>query len=515
MKQNFFHRVGFLRGLFETFILGGIFIFGLLSVFEQIPENALFLGMMYIGAGCALWFTVRLRIPGGSLWRKVIFEIWNTILLGFIIVIILPLITLPFGLWETTRGNAQPGFQFLPLAVCAPSFVSFRLLQYGWFYWDKLRKRKIIWGLMHTQLSVVVVLVAAFVVVGAVGITFQANEQFKEISLAATFAHRIVLTILPFLAISTVGLAVTLIAILPPAALASFLFSRRLTRRLESLAQTASALSKGVYTARVEIHGEDEIAQLQTDFNAMAADLESTLTDLQSERDKVAGLLDTQRQLTASVSHELRTPLATIQGYLEPALADPQTASSENLAIIQREIQRLQRLIDDLFTLSKAEVEALNLQIQPTDVCAVAQRMVETHSPLAWQRGRVEMILQTEGDIPFALVDEIRLEQILTNLLHNGVRHTPPGGIVAVVVSDGDEMIQVEVRDTGEGIDPDDLPLIWERFYRGSGGQQPSESGAGLGLALVKELTEAMDGSVEVASTLGEGSVFTIRLPKA
>ena len=122
---------------------------------------------------------------------------------------------------------------------------------------------------------------------------------------------------------------------------------------------------------------------------------------------------------------------------------------------------------------------------------------------------------QTEDALPLALADEGRLEQILTNLLRNGIRHTPPGGIVAVVVSPVDNWVQVEVRDTGEGIAPQDLPLIWGRFYRGSEGQPNLESGAGLGLALVKELTESMGGTVAVESTLGEGSVFKVRLPKA
>jgi signal transduction histidine kinase len=286
-------------------------------------------------------------------------------------------------------------------------------------------------------------------------------------------------------------------------------------RRLQALAQTANELQGGNYAARVEVSGEDEVAQLQSDFNVMAADLESALTEIQAERDKVASLLDAQRQLTASVSHELRTPLATIQGYLEPALENPTSVNAETLEIIQQETLRLQRLIDDLFTLSQAEVEALKLHLQPVDVGVVAQRMAETHASLAWQRGRVEVVAQNEGDDLLAQVDEGRLEQIMTNLLRNAIRHTPPGGIVAVVVSQVGNWIWVEVRDTGEGIDPKDLPLIWGRFYRGSEGQPSPESGAGLGLALVKELTETMRGTVAVESTLGEGSMFTIRLPKA
>ena len=109
-----------------------------------------------------------------------------------------------------------------------------------------------------------------------------------------------------------------------------------------------------------------------------------------------------------------------------------------------------------------------------------------------------------------ALVDESRLEQIIPNLLRNAIRHTPPGGIVAVVVSATDEWVQVEVRLTGEGIAPEDLPLIWERFYRGAA-REDSQGGAGLGLALVKELTEAMGGTVMVESELGEGSILGVK----
>jgi len=368
MKRINIQRVGPIRGLIETFLLGALVLLGLLAVIDQLPANALSLVMLYVGAGCGLWYALRLRIPGGPLLLKVGFEALNTITLGLTIMIILPLVTIPFGFWETANVNAPVGFQ---LISCLPAYVGFRTLLYGWLYWDKLRRRKLLWGMVHAQLSVVVVTTTLLAIIGAIGIIFDANRNFPEETFAATFAHRLILTIVPFLGVATIGLATALIGILPPAALASYLYSRRMIRRLEALAQTASELQAGNYAARVNVSGLDEVAQLQRDFNVMADNLENALAEIQAERDKVANLLEAQRQLTASVSHELRTPLATIQGYLEPALEDPLSSDPETLAILQREILRLKRLIEDLFTLSQAEVKALNLQTQPTDISAV------------------------------------------------------------------------------------------------------------------------------------------------
>jgi len=516
MKKIHIHRVGTFRGLLETSLFGAISLLGLLSLAEQLPQNALSLGIMYIGAGSAFWYSMRLKIPVGILWRKLAYELINTVVLGFTVLICVPLLVSIFGFWERSVGTTFPRFDLLfILAGCMPAFMGLRVLNYGWLFWDRLRKSKLIWEMVHTQLRVVVIIAVLIAAIGAIGITFEANRNFPEGTLAATFAHRIVLTILPFLGVATVGTVFFLVVILPPAALASYLFSRRITKRLEALTQASDAIRQGDYGARVSVSGVDEIAQLQNDFNAMAADLETTLADLQAERDKVTALLEARRQLTANVSHELRTPLATLRGYLDPAIENQQTPTPEDLAVIGRETQRLERLVEDLFTLSQAQVEQLTLQTQPTDVNAVVQHLVETYAPLARQRGRVEVISQLEREDIKAQVDEGRLEQIIANLLRNAIRHTPPGGIVAVVPSEVDGWIQVEVRDTGEGIPPKDLPHIWERFFRGSEGQPTEEIGAGLGLALVKELTEAMGGAVAVESTFGEGSVFRVKLPLA
>jgi signal transduction histidine kinase len=278
-------------------------------------------------------------------------------------------------------------------------------------------------------------------------------------------------------------------------------------------------LRSGDYSARSAVTGQDEVAQLQEDFNTMAAALEQAMQELQAERDKVTELLEMQRELTATVSHELRTPIATVQGTLESGLARWDELSDEvkgDLNLVQGEVNRLQRLIDDLFTLSQAELGSLSLRMEAVDVASVLVQVAEAQAPLAWQRERVEIVAEAPAGLPAALADHDRLIQILTNLVRNGVRHTPPGGIVALVAKEEGDLLNIEVRDTGEGIPSEEIPHIWDRFFRGEHSMaRTSESGAGLGLALVRDLTEAMGGSVSVQSEVGEGSCFAVRLRPA
>jgi signal transduction histidine kinase len=250
----------------------------------------------------------------------------------------------------------------------------------------------------------------------------------------------------------------------------------------------------------------------------MAANLERAMCQLQGERDTVAGLLQARRELIVSVSHELRTPMATLRGYLETTLNHwediPPATLQHDLQVMEDEVIRLQALVEDLFTLSRAEVGRLTLRCEATDVGMLVKRIVDARAPLAWRASRIEVAADVPGNVPPALVDASRLEQVLQNLLHNAVRHTPPGGIVAVALAAGANSIALQVKDTGEGIAPVDLPHIWERFYQASSQRTRTSSSAGLGLALVKELIEAMGGSVSVDSVVGEGSCFTIHLPQ-
>ena len=250
----------------------------------------------------------------------------------------------------------------------------------------------------------------------------------------------------------------------------------------------------------------------------MASNLEHSMQELQEERDRVATLLQARRELIASVSHELRTPVATLRSYLESTLMHWNEKSTpitqRELQVMEDEVIHLQLLVDDLFTLARAEVGKLELRYESTDVGQLVQDIVENNAPLVWQSSRIEVVADTPSEIVDALVDPKRLEQVLRNLLHNAVRHTTPGGIIALQVKVESEAVLILVKDTGEGISPEDLPHIWERFYQTERSRTHTDSGAGLGLSLVKEWIEEMGGTVSVESAVGEGSCFTLYLSR-
>lgn len=242
--------------------------------------------------------------------------------------------------------------------------------------------------------------------------------------------------------------------------------------------------------------------------------LEKTMWAVQGERDRIAASLEARRQLVATLSHDLRTPVAVVRCHLESAITDEkerQPSVRRRLEVVLQELDRLSDLLDDLFTLSRLEVDQLGISLTPIAVTPLAQRAVSAMSVPAWLRGKVQVVLEDPDEEVWAIADERRLMQVLMNLLHNAVRHTLPGGVVLVSLEAQPAEVVIQVRDSGEGIHSEDLPRIWERFYRG---ESRAGGGAGLGLAVVKELTEAMDGAVAVESTLGEGSCFSINLPR-
>jgi signal transduction histidine kinase len=463
------------------------------------------------GPCCILWCVFRIRRYALPWWQRLLLY-WC---LGLVLAIT-PTVAL-IALWgfavQYTVGTPRAGIGRFPviwvvaisLFAFATAFVVSRVGVRLIVIWNRIRRRRLVWSLTNAHLLVVIL--GACLLTAALVLT-----NFR-------LAPGPALSLLPILFFIFIMTVVMLLVVLPPSALFSYLFAHRTTRRLEVLADATGALREGDYSVRVPVEGEDEVAQVQINFNAMAADLERAVRDLKAERDNVATLLNARRELIASVSHELRTPVATLRGYLESTRTHwdgtPPPTLPQDLLTMERETLRLQALIDDLFTLARAEVGRLETRCEPVDVGMVARRVVETMAPLAWQSNRVEMVASLPDTLPPAMGDGSRVEQVLLNLMRNGVRHTPPGGIVAVEASASAGAVMLQVKDTGEGIAPEDLPHIWDRFYRTRKSREQDSSGTGLGLALVKELMETMGGTVAVESTLGEGSCFTVRLPLA
>jgi signal transduction histidine kinase len=240
-----------------------------------------------------------------------------------------------------------------------------------------------------------------------------------------------------------------------------------------------------------------------------------------------------RRELMVNVSHELRTPVASIRGHVESLLmavdeADEHGAESlpndqlhSYLGIIYRETERLGALVDDLLALTRSEAGELRLVVRPTDATDIVNEVHETLAPLAWRDRSVTLIAECDPDLPLVLADRDRLAQVLLNLVRNAITHTPAGGIVSITLSeeladeDGQVWAVLAVADTGDGIPPDEVDKIFERFYRVDASRNRASGGFGLGLAIVKDLVTAMHGTIHVESRVGEGSRFSVRLPFA
>ena len=528
--SRFFWTAHPVRAMLEAWPIGLAILFLLSCQVGYVSTFVLTNGLLFLCGTCGMWVVLRTRLPQGSWLRQGVWELSVGVALSLVMAtgMRLPAYLLGWeGVWlqSTLRNTA---LVTLLLLATGPGYLVARGGVRLWLLWDRLRRERMVWALTHGHLTVVV-LVILIAALGLLLLTplYQPTEPSQPgASLLTILTEHLLHTLFPAISMLAIMIAMIMVFILPPSLLVSYLVARRTTRRLENLVHAAQALREGRYDARVAVAGQDEVAQLQEGFNAMAANLEETLHALEEQRDTVARLLQARRELVASVSHELRTPVTTMRATLESALSGQQetlpSPLRHDLAVVEGEILRLQRLIDDLFTLSQVEVEGLALECSATDVVPVVQRMVDALAPLAWNSGRVQVVAELAPDLPPACVDRARLEQVLSNLLRNGIRHTPPGGIVALAASKEPGAVVFQVRDTGEGIAPEDLPHIWERFYRGQsthshqgGPESEREAGAGLGLALVKELTESMAGTVSVESEVGRGSCFTLKFPRA
>jgi signal transduction histidine kinase len=307
---------------------------------------------------------------------------------------------------------------------------------------------------------------------------------------------------LAFRTATGLAVGVGVLASLVTATAVSFAVARRLTRPVRALDRAAARLATGDYTTRMPPAGLGAEFDLLTDaFNTMAAELERTE--------------QTRRRLLADLAHELRTPLATIEAYLEGLADGVREPTQQTWDLLASQAERLRRLTDDISLVSRAEERQLELHREPNAPNELVTAAVAAARPGYVDRG-VQLSTELEHGLPAVYVDPVRIGQVLSNLLSNALRHTPPGGQVVVMTEAVDSGVRISVADSGEGIAAEHLPRVFERFYRADQARNRAYGGSGIGLAIARALVAAHDGTINAQSGgPGTGARFLITLPPA
>ena len=276
------------------------------------------------------------------------------------------------------------------------------------------------------------------------------------------------------------------------------LLFRPIVGPLRRLTAASQAIAEGDLSVRAPVQGRDEVAALADAFNRMT--------------DSLGRAEEARRNQVADVSHELRTPLTVLQGALEAMLDGIYPTDRENLAAALSQVRTLGRLIEDLRLLALADAGQLRLSTAPLDVTAVVRETIELYQARAQER-EVSLELSAPPALPPISADRDRLAQVVANLVDNALRYVPKGGAVTVRVADHGHEIAVAVLDDGPGVPAEDLPHLFERFWRGDRARRRVTGGSGLGLAISRSLVEAHGGRIWAESVEGEGSTFAFTLP--
>lgn len=276
-----------------------------------------------------------------------------------------------------------------------------------------------------------------------------------------------------------------------------------ISTRLERLANAAEMMERGALNTRVRVRKRDEIGRLGESFNTMAEQIDAN--------DRA------RRSFISNVSHELRTPISIIMGHAEQLQNIPEAENEEisnSLQTIQLEGEMLIRLVDDLFT--SARLQEGNLKMHPAalSLAEVADEVLSGIQLSAWQDRKVSVESVISPDLPPVIADKQRLQQIISNLVYNALRHTPEGGLVVARAEQRGDVVEVSIIDTGMGMDEETAKMAFDRYYQSERNQRHSE-GTGLGLSIVKQLVDAHGGDIWVTSEQGEGTTFTFTLPVA
>jgi len=287
-------------------------------------------------------------------------------------------------------------------------------------------------------------------------------------------------------------------------ALAAWWLLRRILRPLQRLTNATHAIAAGDLAARVPDAPDPELQRLADAFNQMAASLQ-----------RVEAL---RRSLVEDVAHELRTPLTSLQGYTEAMADGVVEPTPEMLRTVHEEIVRLTRLVEGLDQLARAQQADPRIDPRPrqaVDLTELVQRAVQIHSPELEQRG-VSVRVEAPGDVPHPDGEPDAIGQVVTNLVQNAARYTDDGGEILIRLHREGRWLRCSIENTGAGIPPEELPFIWERLYRVDRSRTRASGGAGIGLAIVRQIVEAHGGQVGAASHGGRTEIwFQLPVPPA
>jgi len=284
------------------------------------------------------------------------------------------------------------------------------------------------------------------------------------------------------------------------AILLTLAISDRIVNPIHKLTSAAQSMAQGDLSTRVDVGGKDEIGALARAFNTMAGSL--------------ARQEELRRNMVSDVAHELRTPLTNLRGYLEAVRDGLLRPDRELIDSLYEETMMLSRLVADLEVLAQAEAGHLHLERRPSTLSDIIPSVLSSMEWPAQDKG-IQLLQEVPEDLPSLDIDPDRIRQVLRNLVENAINHTPAGGMVRVRAWREGDQVAVAVEDTGEGIPPEHLPHVFERFYRVDSSRSRQTGGSGLGLAIAKQIAEAHGGSIRVESEVGHWSVFTLTLPAA
>ena len=284
--------------------------------------------------------------------------------------------------------------------------------------------------------------------------------------------------------------------------------ARRLTGPLARLRRVSGRFAGGELGARAPRFGIVEVDELGQQFNVMADRLSESLRLLEADRDRL-------REFVADVSHELRTPIAALRTFTELQREDEldESQRQEFLDRSTQQISRLEWMSTNLLDLSRIDAGIFPLDVRPGDLREPVRAVVEAHAEQADGHG-ISLVFEVPAEPVMLRFDRERIVQLLSNLVGNALKFTPRGGEVVVDVAARADEALIEVRDSGPGIPEADLPLVFDRFFRGTNVGDARASGSGLGLAIARSIVEMHGGSISVSSALGQGSTFTVRLPR-